>query len=294
MNLGIDIGGTNIKLCAADKNGTVSWSASLPTPVGASVLAYVDAIVEAVASHAAAPQAVGVGVPGAVDNALGLVLFAPNLGLRMVDIATPLATRLGTPVSLANDADCAALAEARLGAGRGYHSMLMLTLGTAVGGALVVEGELSSALGPGGGEFGHIPLVYDGLPCPCGKRGCFEQYASANALAAQGAQAMGLAQVSAEDVMRAVQSGDERAKAAFDRYIDYLCQGIGGLVNVFRPQLVCIGGGLAGAGEPLLSAIRAQLPNNIYAAQELGCPTVALAQLGAKAGCIGAALLPNA
>lgn len=179
----------------------------------------------------------------------------------------------------------------------------MLTLGTAVGAAIIVDGGLFKGFGPYGGELGHIPLFHGGFPCSCGVRGCFEQYGSAEALKRLTIEAMrnnrssylwklcseDLSNIGTSDLFTAVELGDETARAALNEFVTYLCEGIAGLVNIFRPEAVILGGGLANAGEPLFDRVNRILSNLTYASEYIPAPPVIKAELGTYAGALGAA-----
>ena len=309
--LGIDIGGTNIKAALIDGHGCVLARAAAQTRPNGTIETLVDRI-EALLGEL--PYAAGditstcLGIPGIVDGATGPVVFAPSLGLRDADAVPAFERLLGMPVSLANDAVCAAMGEAAGGgAGAGLNSFLLLTLGTAVGAALIQDNRPFEGYGRFGGELGHIPLVHGGIPCSCGIRGCFEQYGSAAGLARAARDAVArhpeslLAPVfatyddatpGAPDVARvfeAAASGDAAAREAVDRYTCYLADGIAGLVNIFRPEAIVLAGGIASAGEALRAPVEQKVARRTYAAELIGAPQVLLARSGAFAGAEGAA-----
>ena len=187
--LGIDIGGTDIKAALIDELGHQLIFTKVPTNADGTV----ETIIKKVAAIAAliieqsgaAPSSIksaGVGIPGLIKNSKGPVVFAPSIGWSMIDAVPLLEKALQLPVILGNDALCAAMAESKLGVGKKYKNIILLTLGTAVGGAVIFDGKPFSGFGPYGGELGHIPLHHGGYPCSCGLKGCFEQYGSANAL----------------------------------------------------------------------------------------------------------------
>ena len=309
--IGIDLGGTNIAAGVVSEDGALLCKTSVST--GAS-----RAAEEIVADMARAAQqclagsgfspaqidAVGVGVPGAVNDAEGMVLFTSNLDWRNLPLSDMLARRLGLPVHLGNDADCAALGETVAGCGKEYESALMITLGTGVGGGLVSHRKLFTGLSGVGIEPGHFTLVAGGIPCGCGSRGCFEVYASATALIRQTREAMithrdsalwdqvdSVEQVTAKTPFDAAALGDPVARAVLDQYQEYLAAGIGGIVNLFRPHAVIIGGGVGNQGETLLVPLRKKLKKYCYASQYIEPPKLISASLGNDAGIIGAALL---
>ena len=309
--IGIDLGGTNIAAGVVSKEGQLICKTSIPT--GASRPA-----AEIVADMARAAQlcladsglelsqieALGVGVPGAIDNDAGTVLFTTNLDWRSLPLADMLREKLALPVYLGNDADCAALGETLVGGAKEFDSALMITLGTGIGGGLVSHRKLFTGWSGVGIEPGHFTLVAGGVKCGCGNRGCFEAYASATALIRQTREAMithpdcaiwnfadSVEQVNAKTVFDAAATGDPVAKAVVDQYEEYLAAGIGGIVNLFRPHAVILGGGVSNQGEALLVPLREKLKKYCYASQYIAPPQVVKATLGNDAGIIGAALL---
>lgn len=215
----------------------------------------------------------------------------PNLGwFEPFDVADAVGNLLGVRPALANDAVCAAVGEAHYGAGRGLGSFLMLTLGTAVGAAVVVDGRPLDAYGRFGGELGHMPLVHGGLPCSCGIHGCFQQYGSATALLRM-AKETGLEVEMASEVFSLAEQGDARANAVADEFCGYVAEGAAGLTNIFRPEAVILAGGAARAGEPLRALVEEKLFERTYASSILGAPRVLLAEEPAGAGALGAAFI---
>jgi glucokinase len=303
-HLGIDVGGTNCKLAVLETAGGRPDSpgdhpGGPPDPPGLLATTSVPTgagdpgeVVERVAAAAAGllashgpVAAAGAGVPGLFDEATGRTLLLPNLpaawaGYRLRD---PLADRLGVPVALINDARAFTLAESRLGAAAGCSTVVCLTLGTGVGGGVVVDGRLR--FGPHGraGEVGHQVIDPDGPPCGCGNRGCVEAFAAGPALCRLAGRD------SPEAVFAAAAAGDPRAEAAVQAVVGRLAVGIANLVTVLWPERVVVGGGVAAAGErlfaPLREAVAAAAPLVDPAAYE-----VVPAALGPAAGAIGAAL----
>ena len=313
MLLGIDFGGTNIKAVIADKTGAVLASRQCPTAPGDGMDAMLDKLC-LIAGECAADvgisladvRAAGIGIPGIVDQGLGRVIFAPNITVfEPIELAAILSRRLGFPIVLGNDAGCMAMAESVIGAGSGKRSFIMLTLGTAVGAAAYCDGRIFSGFGKYGGELGHIPLAYGGMPCSCGVNGCYEQYASANALVwqtielARKDRSSVIWQLCSGDETRidsktaftAAEMGDKTAAEILDRYTDYTSAGIAGLVNIFRPEAVLIGGGLANAGDSFIQILNEKVFQFTYASDIIGAPPVLRSKLGDGSGALGAALL---
>ena len=283
--LGIDLGGTAVKLGICDERGRVKDSASIPTRarLGPRV------VVEDMAAAArrlkgfAATASAGIGAPGPLDVRRTRVLVAPNLGWKDVPLPRMLGRALGRRVRLENDANCAAVAEAAAGAGRGVSSMALYTLGTGVGGGLVVNGRLWAGAAGGAGEFGHLTIDPRGPACPCGRRGCLEALASATAVA-RGA--------GAPNARAAFAMKSKRARAAVRVAAEALGSGIALVFNALQPERFVLAGGMALAGHGFLAAVRRAAAARIFAAYR-GDLEIVLAQLGADAGWIGAALVSN-
>ena len=309
--IGIDLGGTNIAAGVVSEEGQLICKTSLPTGAGRPAEAIVADMARAVELCLADSdlekgqiEALGVGVPGAIDNNTGTVLFTSNLDWRELPLTRMLQSKLGLPVCLGNDADCAALGETLAGGAKEFDSALMITLGTGVGGGLVSHRKLFTGWSGVGIEPGHFTLVAGGVKCGCGNRGCFEAYASATALIRQTREAMithpdcaiwkfadSVEQVNAKTVFDAAATGDAIAQGVVDQYEEYLAAGIGGIVNLFRPHAVILGGGVSNQGENLLVPLREKLKKYCYASEFIAPPQVVKATLGNDAGIIGAALL---
>ena len=308
--LGIDLGGTNVAAAVVDAEGSILGRASLPTPRGAEAVA--DQM--AAASRAAAEAAelslddiasVGIGSPGAIDPEAGVVKFWSNLDFRDVPLVEMMARRLGREIYLENDANAAALGEYAAGAGKGSRSLLLITLGTGVGSGVVLNGRLYTGFNYAGMEAGHMVIEHGGRPCTCGRLGCFEAYCSATALIKRTREVMqedsssllwklagSLEAVNGRTPFDAAAQGDAAAGRVIDEYVDYLGCGVASLVNLFQPEVVCIGGGPSAQGETLMAPVRYILNREDYARRSLHRTRLVRASLGNDAGIIGAALLP--
>jgi glucokinase len=288
--LGLDVGGTNCKLAVVQLDGDrreLVATAAIPTGAGdpADVLARLAAVAgELVAAHGPVAAA-GVGVPGLFDEDRGRAVFLPNLPASWTgrEVAGPLAAGLGVPVALINDARAFTLAESRMGAAAGCPTVVCLTLGTGVGGGVVVDGRLR--FGPHGraGELGHQVIEAGGPPCGCGNRGCVEAFAAGPALSRLGGRA------TPEAVFAAAAAGDERAAGAVRSVVGRLAVGIANLVTVLWPERVVVGGGVAAAGEGLFGPLRAAVAASAPLVDP-GAYEIVPAALGPAAGAIGAAL----
>ena len=302
--VGVDVGGTKC-LAVALEAGRIIDERRVPTPDGAA--AVLDAIAGVVAEVAGTSdvRSVGVGVPGLVDRG-GVLRFAPNLpGVVDVPIKAEMEARLGTPVRVDNDATCAAWGERQLGAAQGYNDVVLVTLGTGIGGGIVAGGSLMRGGNGFAGEIGHMVINTDGPPCPCGQRGCWERYASGSSLAvlAQRAAAEGRAprvlaraggepeMVRGEHVTVAAAEGDAGAQAVLAELGWWVAQGLANLANIFDPQAFVLGGGLVEAGDLLLSPVRTAFAELLTGAAYRPGVEILPATLGEHAGAIGAACL---
>ncbi len=311
-SVAIDLGGTNIGAGIVSEVGELVHKVSVPVENRSNI----DALLAEVAAAAkfAINEAnmelsdmdfLGVGIPGVCRNEKGPVIFAPNIHWQEINAASILERELGLPVFLGNDADCAAIGEYRYGVGKQYKTMLMLTLGTGVGGAVIHNGKLFNGFGHFGGEFGHIPLVHGGVRCGCGKKGCFEAYVSAVALKRQTREAAenhqesliwemckgDLSNIGGRTAFDAADMGDETGAAIVEQYISYLADGISGIVNIFRPDIVILGGGVSNQGASLIDPLNVRVSQMCYAYKGIAPPRVIKASLGNSAGIIGAGVL---
>ena len=305
--VGVDIGGTKVLAGVVSPAGEVLRTVRVAMPGRlAPVEAVEDAVVVAVTDVAAGSPLSAVGLAAAGFVSGGTVAFAPHLPWRGEPVRDRLAARLGVPVLLDNDANCAAHAEATYGAGRGAPSMVLLTLGTGIGGAFLHDGRVWRGANGMAGEFGHMQVVPDGLPCECGRRGCWEQYSSGNALVRHvrsrlGAEPTVLAEMSSGDpslltgpmVTAAAADGDLVARAAFTSIGEWLGVGLANVVAALDPALVVVGGGVAEAGERLLEPAREALARSLVGAAHRDVPPLRAAALGPAAGLVGAASLAS-
>jgi glucokinase len=285
--IGVDLGGTKILAGLARGDGSIERRLERPTPLGSQdeLLQGIDEAVDDLLT--ADVQAVGFGIPTRVDHRTGRSAAAVNLPLGELDFAARMRERFGLPVGVDNDGNAAALAEWRFGAGRGTRDMVMLTLGTGVGGGVVFDGRLFR----GWAELGHIVVEHDGPPCQgsCTGRGHLEALTSGHAATRRAQEAFGPG-VDAHDLVRLADGGDPRARGILDGIGRRLGSGIGSLVNVFNPERVVVGGGFAAAGELVLQPAREVVARE--ALSPAGAEVrIVQAELGAEAGLIGAVLL---
>lgn len=303
--IGIDIGGTKIAGAVVDDDGEIVTEDRVPSPARDSS-AIEDTVVDMVTRLRAEHEVAGVGVAAAgfIDAAQSTVYYAPNLSWRNEPFRAKLTARLDMPVVIENDANAAGWAEFRFGAARLVSDMVMLTIGTGVGGAIVTGDELFRGGFGTGGELGHIRLIPGGLPCGCGVRGCLEQYGSGRALgrlADELADAGGIGQALADareaaggrlsgtDIYDLIIAGDGGALTALRRLGSYIGQGCATLGAVLDPQMFVLGGGVAQAGELLLEPVRAAYLENLPARGFHPEPEFVIAELVNDAGVVGAA-----
>ena len=302
--VGVDLGGTKC-LAVALEAGNVVDERRVPTPVGETAL--LDALAGVATAVAGATDVVGVGigVPGLVDRG-GVLRFAPNLpGVVDLDIKAELERRLGGPVRVDNDATCAAWGERQVGAAQGYDDVILVTLGTGIGGGIVAGGALLRGANGFAGEIGHMVVDPDGPDCPCGQRGCWERFASGGGLGRLGQRAAAEgraghvlalaggdpALVRGEHVTAAAAEGDVEAHAVLADLAWWVALGLANLANAFDPQAFVLGGGLVEAGDVLLGPVRTAFADLLTGASYRPEIAIVPATLGEHAGAIGAACL---
>ena len=309
--VGIDLGGTNIKGGVCDEHGRLLSRHSIDTEAdrGADhVLGRMKLLVDELCAQGRRDRrqivGVGVGAPGPMSHAQGIIYAAPNLpGFVNYPLRERFGALTGLRVVLENDANAAAFGEFATGAGRAVRSMVMLTLGTGIGGGVILDGKLWRGHFDNAGEVGHMLVVPNGRPCPCGQRGCFERYASANAVAERLAEAVQAGEDSllkpnvlagepfdARDVLAAIDRGDALAARIWDETCFYLAVSVVNLRHLLNPELVVFAGGLTNAGARLLEPTQAHFDRLSWKIAP-DAPQIALATLGTDAGTIGAALL---
>ncbi len=305
--VGIDVGGTKAQGVVIDPDGQVIETAQRPTPRGENSLgALIDVLFE-LAELLGHEGSIGVGVPGLVTRA-GVLRAAPNLdGVADFAIADRLTERVGAAVYVDNDATCATAAEWLLGAGAGTSDMMLVTLGTGIGGGVVANGALQRGVNGFAGEFGHMVIDPSGPLCPCGRRGCWERYASGSGLAmlardaATGHRLHDVVRhaggdpqaVRGEHVQAAAREGDPAALAVIDDFGRWVALGLSNLTNVLDPELFVLGGGLARGADLYLGPIRRWFGELLYQPHLRPIPRIEFAHHGPLAGAVGAALLPQ-
>jgi glucokinase len=298
--IGIDLGGTFIKYGLVDRAGKILFESIRPTyPPGArsgvfeNIIDIINELNAFAAGRGFKPEGIGIGAPGIVDEGIVTACEANMPDLEGVALGGRIQRLVAMPVSVDNDANLMALAEWKLGAARGATDAIFLTIGTGIGGAMVVNDRLYAGYRNRGAELGHLVVAIDGIPCSCGGRGCLEAHASIRALIEdyrrENAEPPDTHLTGSIIVSRYL-GNEPAAVAAMDRHFDYLAAAIAGLINIFGPQKVVIGGGISEAGDAYIGPIRRRAMDR--AMKETSCYTVIEgAQLGNKAGFLGAAIL---
>ena len=308
--IGIDIGGTSIKGAAVDSNGRVYERFSMPfikgEPGEVTIHKLAEIVKEYIAAHGLEGKIAGIGLgsPGTLDVKNGIVNYANNLGWNELPVAKIMQEVLPYPVRLTNDANAASLGEAKYGAGKSYETIIMLTLGTGVGGGIIINGRLFEGNEGKGGELGHTVVVVDGEQCSCGRKGCLEAYASATALIRETKKSMRLNKrslmwkispdielVDGKVPFEAAKKGDKAANDVLDNYVKYLGEGILNYCNIFRPNVIVLSGGIANAGPFLFDKLNAYVKDRNYGYKSTPEVKVVPAELGYDSGKIGAAAL---
>ena len=310
--LGIDLGGTNIVASVVDDNfkiiSTAKRKTNCPRPADEIVADMAAVALEAIELAGIKKEEIdgaGVGSPGSIDPENGIVVYSNNLGFFDLPLSKMLKEKTGIDFYLENDANAAAYGELLAGAGKGAKNFIMITLGTGIGGGVIIDGKIYSGSNHAGAELGHTVIAMDGEMCSCGRQGCFEAYASATALIRQTKQAMikypdtvmwdlvdgDIKVVNGRTAFDAMRKGDKAGKAVVDKYIEYLAVGIANNVNIFQPEILCIGGGISKEGDNLIVPLGEILEGENYARNIPNKVEVKVAKLGNDAGIIGAAFI---
>lgn len=311
MYIGVDLGGTNIAVGLVDCDGKIVAKSSVPTNANREPDAIMDDIANEVLSVLAENRVslndiswLGIGSPGTIDSENGLVVCAHNLPFSQYPICEALKKRLRLPVYLGNDGNCAALGESISGVTKDYADSIVITLGTGVGGGIILNHKIHKGYNDGAGEVGHMVIQADGAPCTCGQAGCFEAYSSATALIRMTREAMEKypdsrlhelsafgSHVSGKTAFLAAKEGDMAGCEVVEQYIRYLAIGITNLLNLFQPQIIAIGGGISHEGDNLLLPLRREIEKRAFKTKGGFTNKIELAVLGNDAGIIGAAFL---
>ncbi|MFI6573969.1 ROK family protein [Nocardia fluminea] len=306
--IGLDIGGTKIAGGVVDAEGNILHRLQVPSPTDEGADTTLDALLTLIAELRALQPAVGsigVGAAGMISWPSGRILTAPNNAYRDLPLQDLLSERTGLPAVVENDANAAAWAEAKLGEGIGYRNVVVVTVGTGVGGGLILDGALFRGQNGIGAEIGHLAInPGGGVQCGCGSVGCLEAHASGTALGRRAREvaatepagllstlAGGADRVTGETVFTAAQQGDPTALGLFEELGYWLGAGLASLVNVFDPQIIIVSGGLLNTSDYLYPPTRASFNRHVFAGPHRTLPTIVSARLGTEAGLVGAALL---
>ena len=312
--IGVDLGGTNIAIGIVNEEFEIVKKGSTPTKpergadaIVADMAALSHKLLEEMGLTLDDVVSAGVATPGTANNETGVVEYANNIPFLQYPLADKLSALLdGKPVYIENDANAAAKAEAMAGVAKGAPYSVMITLGTGLGGGIVINGKVYSGFNFAGAELGHIVIEKDGRQCSCGRKGCWEAYSSATALINFTKEKMaqtkdtlmwelcenGAKKVSGRTAFKAAKAGDKAGQEVVDTYIDYLACGITNMVNIFQPEVLCIGGGVCGEGDYLLEPLKAIVDRDQYGSAAHDDKTqIKIAELGNDAGILGAALL---
>ena len=306
--IGVDLGGTNIAAGVVDEQGKILKQGSVPTmnerhysEIVRDMAELCKKITEEAGLSMSDIQGIGIGCPGSIDNKTGMVVYANNLKMDHTPLAAELKKYIDLPVNVENDANAAAMGEYVVNGG-GVDSFVFITLGTGVGGGVVIDGKLYRGFNGVGAELGHVTLVHDGVPCTCGNHGCWEAYASVTALIRQTKEAMEKhpdslmcefaekeGKVSGRTAFEAAKKGDPAAQEVVDQYVRYVADGLVGVVNTFQPERLVIGGGISKEGDYLLNPIKEYVKKYDYN-KYMPRTEISIATLFNEAGIIGAAL----
>ena len=310
--IGVDLGGTNIAVGLVDESMTLVLKKSTPTGAERPAEQIVDdiamlcrAVCEEKGIALSDVACVGIASPGIANTETGVVEYANNLPFHKFPIAALLKERIGVEnVKIANDANAAAWGEAVAGAAKGSSNNIMITLGTGVGGGIIIDNKIHSGFNFAGGELGHIVIRVDGAQCSCGRKGCWEAYSSATALirmtkekieeCKQSGRATLMAdaeKISGRTACDAMRAGDAAAKEVYDEYIKYLASGLATIINIFQPEIISLGGGVSNEGQSLIDSLLPVIRSEQYGGGLVPLTDIRIAKLGNDAGIIGAAML---
>lgn len=309
LRIGIDLGGTNIAAGVVDEGGKIIAKASVPTlakrpteEIVSDMAKLCETVTEKAGCKLSDITSVGIGVPGTVDDKNGMVVYACNVPMANTPLAGMLRKYADKPIHLENDANAAALGEYIVN-GNGAKSFVFITLGTGVGGGIILDGKIYCGFNGAGGELGHMTLVSGGIECACGKKGCWEQYASVSALVRQTKAVMdknpdsimheivkNYGKVSGRTAFEAAKKGDKAAETVVRNYLRYVADGITSIVNIFQPEKVLIGGGISHEGDYLLKPV-CEFVNKYDYNRYMPKTKIEISTLFNDAGIIGAAML---
>ncbi len=314
--IGVDVGGTNIACGIVDDECNIIARSKVKTwvkdkdnpPEYSKILDNIEESVILACKEAgitpSQAKSIGIGCPGICNNETGVVEYCSNLNFKDVPLKGDVEAKFGIPTYLENDANAAAFGEYVAGAAKGAKNAVVITLGTGVGSGIIVDGNIYRGSYCAGGEIGHTVIVMDGLPCSCGRNGCFEAYSSATGLVRMTTRASELnpdslltriirddGRVSGRTAFQAMKQGERVGKAVTEQYIKYLACGISNVINTFQPDILCIGGGVCNEGDPLMVPLRKAVSEQIYSKNSAKSTRIEVCKLANEAGIIGAAML---
>lgn len=311
-NIGIDLGGTNIKVGLVDDKCNIvaktSAKTDLPRPADEICASIVEAVWKVLGEAKVTigeVNSIGIGTPGVANRDSGIVLYSCNLDFRNTDLRSLIKKRLDKPIYVENDANAAAFGEVLAGAGKGCRNVVVVTLGTGVGGGIIIDGKIYTGFNYCGAELGHTVIEYGGRPCSCGRKGCFEAYSSATALINMTKETMeahkdskmweiaggSLDNVDGKTAFDGMRADDPAAKELIAKYIEYLGCGLTNIVNTFQPEMLLIGGGICREGENLTKPLYEFINRESYCVDADKATKLDVCKLGNDAGIIGAAFL---
>jgi glucokinase len=309
--IGIDLGGTKIAAGLVDEKGVLIHKDSIPTKrereygeIIKDMAMLSLKVIKDSGYDIKDIKSIGIGSPGTPNSKDGILVYNCNLGFRNVPVRTEMQKYIDLPVYLENDANCAALAESVAGAAKDVDDSITITLGTGIGGGIILNRKIFSGFNNAASEIGHTVIISDGEQCNCGRKGCWEAYASATALIRQTRDAAkknpeskinslidnDLSNIDAKTAFDAAKLGDETGKKVVGQYIKYIAEGLTNAINTFSPEVVVVGGGVCKEGEYLLKPLREKVDNDIYC-KEVAKTQIRVAEMGNDAGIIGAAML---
>jgi len=310
--IGVDLGGTSIKVGLVDNKGSIVLKEKIKTNPKrgySEVIIDMANLINKIISDSHIENkeiaGIGIGTPGTPDSKNGVILFSSNLYFKNVPIRKELNKYIDLPIYLENDANVAALAESEFGASKNVENSILLTLGTGIGGGIIINNKIYSGFNEAGSELGHMIIVHDGLQCACGNKGCFEKYASASALIQQTIEGAknnsesilnklidgDYSKINAKTVFEGQRLNDKTSNQLIKQYIEYLATGVISLINILFPEYIIIGGGLGNEGENLLKPLREVVNERVYHSRGILPTKIVSAKMGNDAGIIGAAML---
>ena len=309
--IGIDLGGTNIKAGIVNENYEIVAKATtktmLPRPAEEICADMAKVSLEAMQQAGLTLddiESIGIGTPGTANSETGIIEYSNNLGFLNLPVVEIMQKHINKPIYVENDANAAAYGEFVAGAAKGANDAVCITLGTGVGGGIIINGKIYSGFNFAGAEIGHTVIDPNGPECTCGRKGCFEVFSSATGLVRMTKEAMledkssvmwqmneEDGKVSARTAFNAMRAGDRAGKAVVDKYIKYLAGGITNTINIFQPDILCIGGGVCNEGDPLLLPLKELVAKEVYTKNSAKNTEIVIAKLGNDAGIIGAAFL---